>query len=61
MQQNEFPRGWDAEHVARILAQYEPRLNKPAFNAQNRKYMEIPPELVPMVQELIAEFEGRVV
>jgi len=60
MKKNEFPRGWNAEHVARILNQYEPRLNKPAFNTQNRKLMEIPPELVPMVRELIEEFEGRV-
>jgi len=61
MPQNDFPRGWDKDRIARILNQYEPRLNKPAFNAQNRKYMEIPPELVPMVRELIAEYEGRVV
>jgi hypothetical protein len=62
---NKFPPGWDEERVSLVLAHYEEQTeaeavaeDEAAFEDRTQTVMEIPTELVPAVQELIAR-HGR--
>lgn len=62
MKQNNFPPGWDADRVNRVLAHYEAQSEEEAvaedeatFEAPDQTVMEIPTDLVPAVRELIAK------
>jgi hypothetical protein len=62
MKQSEFPPGWDAERVRRVLAHYETQSeeeavaeDEAALEALGQTVMEVPTELVPTIRELIAK------
>jgi hypothetical protein len=61
MKQSEFPEGWDAERVRRVLEHYERQSDEEAVAEDEAPYestthtaMEIPVDLVPEVRELLA-------
>ncbi len=61
MRQTEYPPGWDAARVHRVLDHYEAQSDDEAVAEDEAAYettthtaMEIPVELVPAVRELIA-------
>lgn len=65
MRQSEFPPGWDAERVKRVLAYYESQSeeeavaeDEAAFEAKGQTVMEVPSELVPKIRELIAKHKA---
>lgn len=62
MRQSEFPPGWNAARVEKILAHYESQSeeeavadDEAAFEAAGQTVMEVPVELVPAIRELIAK------
>jgi hypothetical protein len=62
MKQAEFPAGWDAERVRRVLEHYERQCDEEAVAEDEAAYestthtaMEIPVDLVPEVRELLAK------
>jgi hypothetical protein len=62
MKQAEFPAGWDAERVRRVLEHYERQSDEEAVAEDEAAYestthtaMEIPVDLVPEVRELLAK------
>jgi hypothetical protein len=62
MKQPEFPQGWDAERVRRVLEHYERQSDEEAVAEDEAAYestthtaMEIPVDLVPEVRELLAK------
>jgi hypothetical protein len=62
MKQAEFPEGWDAERVRRVLEHYERQSDEEAVAEDEAAYestthtaMEIPVDLVPEVRELLAK------
>lgn len=62
MKNNDFPPGWSAERVQRVLAHYEEQTedeavaeDEAAYEDQSQTTMEVPVELVPAVRELIAK------
>ncbi len=64
MKQSEFPPGWDADRVKRILGHYESQSEEEAvaedeasFEAPGQTVMEVPTELVPRIRELIAKYK----
>ena len=65
MKQSEFPPGWDAERVKRVLAHYESQSgeeavaeDEAAFEALGQTVMEVPTELVSTIRELIAKHQA---
>ena len=65
MKQGEFPPGWDAERVKRVLAHYESQSeeetvaeDEAAFEGLGQTVMEVPTEIVPAIRELIAKHKG---
>jgi len=65
MKQSEFPPGWDAERVERVLAHYESQSeeeavaeDEAAFEAKGQTVIEVPSELVPKIRELIAKHKA---
>ena len=62
MRQSNYPDGWDAERVRRVLQHYEAQSDEEAVaedeaadEATTHTAMEVPIELVPAVRELIAK------
>jgi hypothetical protein len=62
MRQSNYPDGWDAERVRRVLQHYEAQSDEEAvaedeaaYEATTHTAMEVPIELVPAVRELIAK------
>jgi len=62
MKQAEFPAGWDAGRVRRVLEYYERQSDEEAVAEDEAAYestthtaMEIPVDLVPQVRELLAK------
>jgi hypothetical protein len=60
-----YPPGWDEARVRRVLAHYEEQTeteavaeDEAAFENQAHTSMEIPVELVSVVRELIAKYQG---
>ena len=65
MKQKQFPPGWDAKRVQRVLTHYEEQTeeeavteDEAAFADETRAVMEIPFDLVPVVRELLAKHYG---
>ncbi len=58
MKYNDFPPGWDVDRVQRILTNFESKQDKPVFNPLGKNVIEVPRELVPLVQELIAKYDS---
>ncbi len=66
MAENRFPPGWDEERVRRVLAHYETQTeeeavaeDEKAFKSRDRTVMEVPVELVPVIREVIAQYEAK--
>ncbi len=64
MTDNQFPAGWDKERVRRVLAHYETQTDeaaaaedKAAFKGQKLTVIEVPTELVPVIRELISQYQ----
>jgi hypothetical protein len=61
MKQDRFPEGWDEARVRRVLASYETQTEEEAVAEDEAgvessgTVMNVPPELVPQVRELIAK------
>jgi len=62
MKKNNFPAGWDAERVRRVLEHYERQTDdeavaedEAAFEATTHTAMEVPVDLVPLIRDLIAK------
>jgi hypothetical protein len=67
MTNNQFPPGWDEERVRRILAHYELQSDEEAaaedeaaFKGKERAVVEVPMELVPVIRELIGQYQVKV-
>ena len=65
MKQSEFPPGWDAERVKRVIAHYETQSEEEAvaedeatFEAPGQTVMEVPSDIVPAIRELIAKHKA---
>lgn len=63
MEHDNFPQGWDAERVLRVLAHYEGQNeeeavaeDEAAFASPAQTAMVIPVELVPVVRGLLAQY-----
>ena len=66
MTDNQFPAEWDEERVRQVLAHYEVQTDeeaaaedKAAFKGKKRTAMEVPTELVPVIRELISQYQVR--
>ena len=61
-----FPSGWDEERVRRVLAHYETQTEEEAVAEDERAFKErdrtlkVPVELMPVIREVIAQYEARV-
>lgn len=62
MNKDNFPPGWDAERVRRVLEHYEGQTDdeavaedEAAFEATTHTAMEVPVDLVPRIREMIAK------
>jgi len=62
MKKNNFPPGWDADRVRRVLEHYEGQTDdeavaedEAAFEATTHTAMEVPVDLVPRIREMIAK------
>ena len=67
MTNKNFLPGWDEERVRRVLAHYETQTEEAAvaederaFGERSRSVIEIPIELLPVIREVIAQYETRV-
>ncbi|MCC7355965.1 MAG: hypothetical protein IT330_19670 [Anaerolineae bacterium] len=65
MRNNQFPPGWDEERVRRVLAHYENQTegeavfeDQRAFKSGNRTVIEVPAELMPVIREIVAQYEA---
>lgn len=65
MTNNRFPPGWDEERVRRVLAHYETQTEEEAvaederaFKSRGRTVVEVPVELMPVIREIIAQYEA---
>ena len=61
---NTFPPGWDEARVQRVLAHYEGQTEEEAvaedeaeWENESATFVEVPNELVPTVQDLIAKHQ----
>jgi hypothetical protein len=65
MNQYQFPEGWDAGKVRRVLAHYETQTEGEALAEDEASIqpaetvMNVPHDLVPRVRELIAKRHGQ--
>jgi len=62
MKQSNYPDGWDADRVRRVIEHYEAQSDEEAvaedeaaYEATTHTMMEVPVDLVPLVRELIAK------
>ena len=67
MTNKNFPPGWDEERVRRVLAHYETQIEEEAvaederaFEERGRVVIEIPVELMPVMREVIAQYQAKV-
>jgi hypothetical protein len=67
MTNRHFPPGWDEERVRRVLAHYEAQTEEEAvvedegaFKSRSRTVVEVPVELMPVIREIIAQYEATV-
>lgn len=66
MDSNRFPPGWDEDKVRRVLAHYESQTDEEAtiedaapFRENGHTMMEVPVQLVPLIRELIAQYQAQ--
>jgi len=66
MNPTQFPPGWDETRVRNVIAHYENQTedgaiteDEMAFADTSQTVIEIPNELVPLVRELIAKYQQR--
>jgi len=66
MTNERFPPGWDEDRVRRVLAHYETQTEEGAvaedqkhLGARGRTVVEVPAELMPLIREVIAQYEMR--
>lgn len=59
------PPNWDADRIRRVLTHYEAlddeeavAEDEAAIEDATRTFMEVPPELVPVIRELIAKHQA---
>jgi hypothetical protein len=61
-----FPPGWDEERVRQVLAHYETQTEDEAVAEDERAFekgqtvIEVPAELMPVIREVLAQYEARV-
>ena len=65
MKNNRFPPGWSEARVKRVLAHYETQSednavaeDEKAFKGKTRTVIEVPIELMPVIREIIAQYEA---
>ena len=65
MTNNRFPPGWDEERVRRVLAHYKTQTeeqavseDEQAFKSKGQTVIEVPVELMPIIREIIAQYEA---
>ncbi|MBU2610341.1 MAG: hypothetical protein KJ606_05275 [Chloroflexi bacterium] len=65
MKHNRFPPGWDEMRVKQVLAHYESQSednaaaeDEKAFKGKARTVIEVPIELMPVIREIIAQYEA---
>ena len=67
MSNRDFPPGWDEERIRRILAHYDSQTEEEAASEDERAFKEgfaviqVPAELVPVIREIIAQYEAATV
>ena len=61
-----FPEGWEEKHVKNVIAFYENQTeeqavaeDEAAYQDKNQTFMKIPAKLVPIVRELISNFNNQ--
>ncbi len=61
-----FPEGWDEKRVKNVIAFYENQTeeeavaeDEAAYQDKNQTFMKIPAKLVPIVRELISNFNNQ--
>jgi len=61
-----FPPGWDEERVRSVIEHYETQTEEEAifederaFKDRGRTVIEIPNELIPVIREVIGQFEAE--
>jgi hypothetical protein len=61
-----FPPGWDEERVRQVLAHYETQTEEEAvsederaFKEKDRTMLEIPTKLMPIIREVIGQYEAN--
>jgi len=66
MTDNHFPAGWDEERVRRVLAHYEALTDEEAaaedeaaFQGKEQTVIEVPVELMPVIRELIGQYQAQ--
>jgi len=64
MTNKQFPPGWDEERVRRVLFHYEKQTDEEAaaedeaaFQSKKRTVIEVPVELIPVIREIIAQYQ----
>jgi hypothetical protein len=65
MSKNRFPPGWDEARVQQVLEHYEKQPEDEAlaededgFGNRGTALIEVPKDLVPVIQELIAKYQS---
>jgi len=67
MKDKHFPAGWDEKRVRRVLSHYEKQTDEQAvaedesaFKSMRRAVIEVPVELIPVIREIIAQYNPTV-
>jgi len=67
MSEQEYPTGWDEEQVKKVLIHYESQTEDEAVEEDERlaedaaqALIQVPAALVPVIREMVAEYEARV-
>ncbi len=65
MKTKRFPTGWDEERVRRVLSHYEQQTyeqataeDEAAFKGKKQTVVQVPAELVPVIREMIAQYQA---
>jgi hypothetical protein len=65
MSEQQFPPGWDAERVKRLIARYESQTedeqvaeDEAALETQGQTTVVVPTDLMPAIRQLLAEKAG---
>ena len=65
MKTRRFPTGWDEERVRRVLSHYEQQTDEQAaaedeaaFKGKRQTVVQVPVELMPVIREMIAQYQA---